>query len=239
MQTAIAKPTDAADQADPSDLDVQRRAAGAVGRLPQRWTTSTAASSTCASSRSGAGGRWPASSACRRARSPGAPTRRSRSCAPSSRDAPSRRAAAAAAAAPGAAGQVVRLEPSPAQPEESGGAPSQITRRSQRPADAADAASLHAELAEAAEREEVSLNQFITNTLSASVGWHVEGGELKGGHEEPAPPELAAGGARDEPRGRDHRGTGCACASGRRPDASPVTRPQPARITASVTSGSS
>jgi RNA polymerase sigma-B factor len=32
--------------------------------------------------------------------------------------------------------------------------------------------SLHAELVEAAEREEVSLNQFITNTLSASVGWH-------------------------------------------------------------------
>jgi RNA polymerase sigma-B factor len=32
--------------------------------------------------------------------------------------------------------------------------------------------SLHAELVEAAEREEVSLNQFITNTLSAAVGWH-------------------------------------------------------------------
>jgi RNA polymerase sigma-B factor len=34
--------------------------------------------------------------------------------------------------------------------------------------------SLHAELAEAAEREEVSLNQYITNTLSAGVGWHTE-----------------------------------------------------------------
>jgi RNA polymerase sigma-B factor len=32
--------------------------------------------------------------------------------------------------------------------------------------------SLHAELAKAAEREEVSLNQFITNTLSASLSWH-------------------------------------------------------------------
>lgn len=32
--------------------------------------------------------------------------------------------------------------------------------------------SLHAELAEAAEREEVSLNQYITNTLAAGVGWH-------------------------------------------------------------------
>ena len=38
--------------------------------------------------------------------------------------------------------------------------------------------SLHAALAEAAEREEVSLNQFITNTLAAAVGWHTEGGEL-------------------------------------------------------------
>lgn len=32
--------------------------------------------------------------------------------------------------------------------------------------------SLHAELAQAAEREEVSLNQFITNTLAASLRWH-------------------------------------------------------------------
>jgi RNA polymerase sigma-B factor len=32
--------------------------------------------------------------------------------------------------------------------------------------------SLHAELAEAAEREEVSLNQFITNTLASSLRWH-------------------------------------------------------------------
>jgi HicB family/Sigma-70, region 4 len=32
--------------------------------------------------------------------------------------------------------------------------------------------SLHAELVEAAEREEVSLNQYITNTLAAAVGWH-------------------------------------------------------------------
>ena len=35
--------------------------------------------------------------------------------------------------------------------------------------------SLHAELAEAAEREEVSLNQYITNTFAAGVGWHTEG----------------------------------------------------------------
>ena len=35
--------------------------------------------------------------------------------------------------------------------------------------------SLHADLAEAAEREEVSLNQYITNTLAAGVGWHTEG----------------------------------------------------------------
>lgn len=34
--------------------------------------------------------------------------------------------------------------------------------------------SLHTELARAAEREEVSLNQFITNTLSAAMHWHTE-----------------------------------------------------------------
>jgi len=35
--------------------------------------------------------------------------------------------------------------------------------------------SLHAELAQAAEREEVSLNQFITNTLAAALRWHSDG----------------------------------------------------------------
>ena len=40
--------------------------------------------------------------------------------------------------------------------------------------------SLHTELAKAAEREEVSLNQYITNTLAASMHWHAE--------QEPAPP---------------------------------------------------
>jgi RNA polymerase sigma-B factor len=35
--------------------------------------------------------------------------------------------------------------------------------------------SLHAELAEAAEREDVSLNQFITNTLAAAVRWQKAG----------------------------------------------------------------
>ena len=39
--------------------------------------------------------------------------------------------------------------------------------------------SLHTELAKAAEREEVSLNQYITNTLAASMRWHAE--------QEPAP----------------------------------------------------
>jgi RNA polymerase sigma-B factor len=48
--------------------------------------------------------------------------------------------------------------------------------------------SLHAELAEAAEREEVSLNQFITNTLAASLGWHTEGGEGPGARPPSAPP---------------------------------------------------
>jgi RNA polymerase sigma-B factor len=49
--------------------------------------------------------------------------------------------------------------------------------------------SLHAELAEAAEREEVSLNQYITNTLAAGVGWHTEGGGEAGDEpERGAPP---------------------------------------------------
>jgi RNA polymerase sigma-B factor len=48
--------------------------------------------------------------------------------------------------------------------------------------------SLHAELAEAAEREEVSLNQFITNTLAAAMGWHTEGNELPGTPQPAAPP---------------------------------------------------
>ena len=34
--------------------------------------------------------------------------------------------------------------------------------------------SLHTELAKAAELEEVSLNQYITNTLAASMHWHAE-----------------------------------------------------------------
>jgi hypothetical protein len=35
--------------------------------------------------------------------------------------------------------------------------------------------SLHADLAEAAEREDVSLNQYITNALAAAVGWGRDG----------------------------------------------------------------
>ena len=34
--------------------------------------------------------------------------------------------------------------------------------------------SLHADLVQAAEREEVSMNQYITNTLASSLGWHSE-----------------------------------------------------------------
>jgi RNA polymerase sigma-B factor len=55
--------------------------------------------------------------------------------------------------------------------------------------------SLHAELAQAAERDEVSLNQFITNTLAAAVSWQQaddvgNGGEA--GSREPAPRWLSA-----------------------------------------------
>jgi RNA polymerase sigma-B factor len=45
--------------------------------------------------------------------------------------------------------------------------------------------SLHAELAEAAEREDVSMNQYITNTLAAGVGWHTSDYP---GEREPRPP---------------------------------------------------
>jgi RNA polymerase sigma-B factor len=48
--------------------------------------------------------------------------------------------------------------------------------------------SLHAELANAAEREEVSLNQFITNTLAAAMSWQRTGGHESGGEAEPRPP---------------------------------------------------
>jgi len=48
--------------------------------------------------------------------------------------------------------------------------------------------SLHADLAEAADREDVSLNQFITNALSAAVGWHTEGGESPGANAPPPAP---------------------------------------------------
>jgi hypothetical protein len=57
--------------------------------------------------------------------------------------------------------------------------------------------SLHAELARAAERDEVSLNQFITGSLAGAVGWRQQnGGEELGEHEhehsEPVSEEPAA-----------------------------------------------
>jgi RNA polymerase sigma-B factor len=84
----------------------------------------------------------------------------------------------ASAAAPAGPGQVVRLEP--AEPAESEAPPVRSRSGHSGRLMLRMPQSLHAELAEAAEREEVSLNQFITNTLAASVGWHVEGGELPG-----------------------------------------------------------
>jgi RNA polymerase sigma-B factor len=83
-----------------------------------------------------------------------------------------------AAAAPGPAGQVVRLEPTAAEPPDAEPAPVKSRGAYSGRLMLRMPQSLHAELAEAAEREEVSLNQFITNTLAASMGWHVEGGEL-------------------------------------------------------------
>ena len=188
MQTAIAKPTDAADQADPSDLDVRDARLALSGafrtlddvdrrilylRFVEERSRREVASQ-LDMSQSALARRADAALAKLRAELEGR----------AFEEAP-----AAAAAAPGAAGQVVRLEPSPSQPDESGGAPVRSRGGHSGRLMLRMPQSLHAELAEAAEREEVSLNQFITNTLSASVGWHVEGGELKGGHEEPAPPE--------------------------------------------------
>jgi RNA polymerase sigma-B factor len=56
--------------------------------------------------------------------------------------------------------------------------------------------SLHGELAQAAEREEVSLNQFITNSLAAVVGWgqpHTEApDEEAAADEQPAPKQQGS-----------------------------------------------
>jgi RNA polymerase sigma-B factor len=86
--------------------------------------------------------------------------------------------APAAAAAPAPAGQVVRLERPLAEPRDADAAPVKSRGGHSGRLMLRMPQSLHAELAEAAEREEVSLNQYITNTLAASMGWHVEGGEL-------------------------------------------------------------
>lgn len=48
--------------------------------------------------------------------------------------------------------------------------------------------SLHADLADAADRDDVSLNQFITNALSSAVRWHTEGGEPRATDAPPAAP---------------------------------------------------
>jgi predicted RNase H-like HicB family nuclease len=50
--------------------------------------------------------------------------------------------------------------------------------------------SLHAELARAAERDEVSLNQFITGSLAGAVGWRQHAGDgdaAQRGDDEPEP----------------------------------------------------
>jgi HicB family len=41
--------------------------------------------------------------------------------------------------------------------------------------------SLHAELARAAEREQISLNQYITNTLSSAIGRRPDGERVQRG----------------------------------------------------------
>ena len=46
-------------------------------------------------------------------------------------------------------------------------------------------ASLHDELADAAEREGVSLNTLVTGALAGAVGWRDPNGELRAFHAEP------------------------------------------------------
>jgi RNA polymerase sigma-B factor len=97
-------------------------------------------------------------------------------------------APAAAVAAPGREARVVHLEPRPGNADEADPAPVRSRGGHSGRLMLRMPQSLHAELAEAAERDEISLNQFITNTLAASVGWHVEGGEMTRAHEQPVPP---------------------------------------------------
>jgi hypothetical protein len=54
--------------------------------------------------------------------------------------------------------------------------------------------SLHAELARAAEREEVSLNHFITSSLASAVGWRRDEQTAVGA--EPQAEDQAEGGLR-------------------------------------------
>jgi RNA polymerase sigma-B factor len=97
-------------------------------------------------------------------------------------------APAAAVAAPGSASQVVQLERRPADPQEADAAPVRSRGGHSGRLMLRMPQSLHAELAEAAERDEISLNQFITNTLAASVGWHVDGSEMARSGEQPGSP---------------------------------------------------
>jgi RNA polymerase sigma-B factor len=96
--------------------------------------------------------------------------------------------AAAEAPAAAAAGQVVQLGATQAAPRGVDSAPAKSRAGHSGRLMLRMPQSLHAELAEAAEQEDVSLNQFITNTLAASVGWHVEGGDLPGALQQTTPP---------------------------------------------------
>ena len=101
-------------------------------------------------------------------------------------------APAAAVAAPASGSQVVRIDRGPADPENAEPAPVRSRGGHSGRLMLRMPQSLHAELAEAAERDEISLNQFITNTLAASVGWHVEGAEMTRSQEPPSPSWLPA-----------------------------------------------
>jgi len=65
--------------------------------------------------------------------------------------------------------------------------------------------SLHAELAAAAEREQVSLNQFITGALAAAVGWRQPSRNGVAHAEADQPPRPLAPSGRPDPAPRSTR----------------------------------
>jgi RNA polymerase sigma-B factor len=186
LQTALAQPTDAEDEAGPSDLDVsdaRLALSGAFRTLDDTDRTilylrfvedlsRREVATRLGMSQNALGRRADAALAKLRAELEGR----------AFEEVP------AAAEAAAAAGQVVQLGASQAKPGDVEPTPAKSRAAHSGRLMLRMPQSLHAELADAAEREEVSLNQFITNTLAASVGWHVEGGDPAGAFQQSSAP---------------------------------------------------